>query len=91
VRIPYRVAWLTGWATTAIADRVTHRPPAVPLEAVKMARFHMYFSTQKAVRELGLPQTSTEIALRDALTWFEARGYFAAKPERRTHGVEPGV
>jgi dihydroflavonol-4-reductase len=57
------------------AARVTGRPPQVPLNAVRMARKRMYFSAEKAVRELGLPQTPAEDALRDAVAWFVERGY----------------
>jgi dihydroflavonol-4-reductase len=35
----------------------------------------MYFSCEKAIRELGLPQTPAETALADAVAWFDARGY----------------
>ena len=35
----------------------------------------MYFSPAKAVRELGLPQTDVDVALRDAVEWFAAHGY----------------
>ena len=62
--------------------RITGRPPAVPLTAVRMARKRMYFSPAKAVRELGLPQTDPTVALRDAVAWFAAHGYAA---RARTH------
>ena len=61
--------------------RLTGGVPAVPLTAVRMARKRMHFSAAKAVRELGLPQTPVEDALRDAVEWFAARGY----------GIIPGV
>jgi dihydroflavonol-4-reductase len=81
-RIPYPVAWLAaasmeGWA------RVAGGEPRVPLTAVRMARKRMYFDAGKAVRELGLPQTDPETALREAVEWFVARGY-AARPARRS-------
>jgi dihydroflavonol-4-reductase len=60
-------------------SRITRRPPAVPLTAVRMARKRMYFSADKAVRELGLPQTPAETALRDAVAWFIDHGYANAK------------
>jgi dihydroflavonol-4-reductase len=80
-RVPYAVAWLAaagmeGWA------RVSGRAPQVPLTAVRMARKRMYFDAGRAVRELGLPQTPVETALRDAVDWFAARGY-GAPPRRR--------
>jgi dihydroflavonol-4-reductase len=39
----------------------------------------MYFSAEKAIRELGLPQTSAETALADAVGWFTERGYLRAR------------
>jgi dihydroflavonol-4-reductase len=44
-----------------------------------MARKRMYFSSEKAIRELGLPQTPAETALADAVTWFTERGYTRSK------------
>jgi dihydroflavonol-4-reductase len=76
-RIPYEIAYLTGLMSTLVADYITRRAPRVPLEAAKMARFHMYFSAEKAVSSLGLPQTPPEQAFRDALDWFSAQGYLS--------------
>ena len=72
--MPYAVAWCGAACTEALA-RLTGRPPAVPLTAVRMAKKRMYFSPAKAVRELGLPQTDPREALRDAVRWFAAHGY----------------
>ena len=44
-----------------------------------MSRKRMYFSAAKAIRELGLPQTPAETALKDAVAWFTDRGYANAK------------
>jgi dihydroflavonol-4-reductase len=74
VRLPYAVAWTAGAISTAVATWVTHRPPAVALEAVKMARRRMFFDASKAVRELGLPQTPVREAFEDAIGWFEEKG-----------------
>jgi dihydroflavonol-4-reductase len=82
VRLPYAVAWTAGAVSTAFA-RVTGRPPAVPLEAVRMARHRMFFDAGKAVRELGLPQTPVREAFEDAVSWFEARGYVPRAEGRR--------
>ncbi|HEU5322069.1 MAG TPA: hopanoid-associated sugar epimerase, partial [Methylomirabilota bacterium] len=77
-RVPYALAWL-GAACCEGLSRLTRRPPAVPLTAVRMARKRMYFSPAKAVRELGLPQTDVRVALADAVAWFAARGYARAR------------
>src|SRR5213080_3450832 len=65
-RVPYALAWCSAAACEGFA-RVTGRPPAVPLTAVRMARKRMYFSPAKAVRDLGLPQTEPRVALADAV------------------------
>lgn len=84
-RVPYAVAWLAAAGMEGVA-RLTGRPPRVPLTAVRMARKRMFFSTAKAVRELGLPQTPVSTALADAVQWFVERGY-APHPPRlgRSH------
>jgi len=56
----------------------------VPLTAVRMARKTMFFSADKAIRELGLPQTPAETALADAVTWFRDHGYVNAKRKKRS-------
>jgi dihydroflavonol-4-reductase len=73
-RVPYAVAW-TAAAVMEGAARVTRRPPRVPLTAVRMARKRMFFSADKAICELGLPQTPAETALAEAVAWFTAHGY----------------
>jgi dihydroflavonol-4-reductase len=79
-RVPYGVAWLAALCMEGAA-RVTGGTPQVPLNAVRMGRKRMYFSAAKAVRELGLPQTPAEDALRDAVRWFVERGY-APRPAK---------
>jgi dihydroflavonol-4-reductase len=54
---------------------LTRQPPKAPLAGVRMARHKMYFSPAKAIRELGLPQTSPRRALADAAAWFQQNGY----------------
>jgi dihydroflavonol-4-reductase len=63
--------------------RLTGRPPAVPLTAVRMARKRMYFSSARAVRELGMPQTDVRQALADAVAWFDAHGYARSRRAAR--------
>ena len=78
VRVPYAVAWLAAAFSEGTA-RLTGGAPRVPLTAVRMSRKRMYFSVEKAVRELGLPQTDVRLALRDAVEWFMAHGYLSPR------------
>ncbi len=65
------LAYVNKW----IADYVTHQPPRIPLEGVKMAKYRMHYDCSKAVRELGLPQPPIENALEKAVKWFRSHGY----------------
>lgn len=73
-RVPYAAALAAGYACEGLA-RLTGKPPLVPLAGVRMARQPMYFTAQKAVRELGLPQSSVAEAMQQAVHWFRAHGY----------------
>ncbi|MFZ2088545.1 MAG: NAD-dependent dehydratase, partial [Desulfobaccales bacterium] len=57
------------------ATHVSGKPPRLPVAGVRMAKKFMYFDSGKALRELGLPQTPVRQALKDAVTWFQERGY----------------
>ena len=79
-RLPHGVA--LALATGAeLLSRVTGREPLVAKTAVRMAAKRMFFDPSRAVRELGLPQTPVDQALRDAVDWFWANGY----ARRRAH------
>jgi dihydroflavonol-4-reductase len=53
----------------------TGNEPRATVAGVRMARHKMWFDCNKAVRELGLPQTPPQIAFEDAVAWFCANGY----------------
>lgn len=74
LRIPHAIP-LAAALVDAARSRLTGSAPTIPLEGVLMARKKMYFSAEKAVRELGLPQTPVEGALARAVRWFEENGY----------------
>lgn len=68
--LPLSVAWLDEKILAPLG-----KPPAVPLDGVRMAKQYMYYDASKAVRELGLPQTPITTALTDAVDWFKSHGY----------------
>jgi len=73
-RVPYAVALLAAHVDETIS-KFTGQPPKAPLAGVRMAKYKMFFNPAKAIRELGLPQTSPKQALADAVEWFRANGY----------------
>ncbi len=74
-RLPYYPILGLAYVNEFWSTWITRRPPLVPLTAVKMAKKFMYFDSQKAVRELGLPQTPVDQALHEAVDWFRHQGY----------------
>jgi dihydroflavonol-4-reductase len=73
-RIPYAVALAAAYVDESLS-LFTGRPPRAPLAGVRMAKYKMFFDPGKAIRELGLPQTSPRQALRDAVNWFQNNNY----------------
>jgi dihydroflavonol-4-reductase len=58
-----------------LVARLTGREPFITRDGVRMARKKMYFSSAKAVRELGYAPRPARDALADAVGWFKANGY----------------
>jgi dihydroflavonol-4-reductase len=73
-QVPYGIA-LTAAHCDEFFAKFTGKPPKAPLAGVRMAKYKMFFSPAKAVRELGLPQTPPRQALADAVEWFRVNGY----------------
>lgn len=66
------------------ADHVSHQAPLFTPRAIEMAGMGLRARCEKAVRELGLPQTPLDTTLRDALVWFANHGY-VTEPRARRH------
>lgn len=77
-KTPYAVAYAFGAVDTAIA-RLRGVEPMAPLDAIKMAKHYMWFSSEKAKRELGYSSRLAAAALQDAADWFSANGYIRTK------------
>jgi dihydroflavonol-4-reductase len=73
-QLPYWFALLVAHISESVAA-FTGKAPKATLAGVRMAKYKMWFDPAKAIQELGLPQTSPEQALADAVSWFQANGY----------------
>lgn len=85
-RLPYRPILFLGYLFKTVSS-FTGREPLIPYEGVKMARKFMFFDANKAVRELGLPQTPVELALAEAVRWFRDHGYVTLDRKPRGHNA----
>jgi len=68
--LPLSVAWIDEKILAPLG-----KLPSVPLDGVRMAKQPMYYDASKAVRELGLPQSLLNAAIKDAVHWFVSKGY----------------
>lgn len=73
--IPHRVALAFAYLDVAMARLNPGRTPAATPEKVHLSCRYEWFDCRKAVRELGLPETSARGALRKAVEWYTAQGY----------------
>ncbi|HAM36840.1 MAG TPA: NAD-dependent dehydratase [Elusimicrobia bacterium] len=73
-KTPYAAAYAFAAADTALS-RLTGREPRAPLDAVRMAKYFMWYDSGKAARELGYQPVPARQALADAVAWFKANGY----------------
>ena len=74
IRVPRRALFPLAYGAEAIA-RVTGREPFVTMDALRMAKYHMFFNPAKAERDLGIKARPYGQALEDAIAWFRDAGY----------------
>lgn len=59
----------------SLMGSITGKAPTVSYPMTKISCDEHYFSAAKAVRELDMPQTGLDVAVREAFGWFEENGY----------------
>lgn len=74
IRLPHQLVLPAAWLMEKISS-LTGREPRATVDGVRMAKKLMFFSSEKATRELGYRYRPAQEALRDAIRWFEDNGY----------------
>ena len=74
MKLPHRAVVPFAAGAEALA-RFTRREPFATVDAVKMAKKKMFFSSARAVDELGYAPRPAGQAIADAVAWFKANGY----------------
>jgi dihydroflavonol-4-reductase len=84
IRLPHGAVLPVAYVAELYA-RLTGRRTRVTVEGVRMARKRMFFSSAKAVHELGYRWRPPSEAFSDALRWFKDNGYLTdeAKSESK--------
>jgi dihydroflavonol-4-reductase len=73
LELPESVVWPAAWFMEGLA-RLTGIPPMMTRDHLKMARRKMFYSSAKAVTELGYAPRPVRQAVEDAVAWFRANG-----------------
>lgn len=74
LKIPYGVVLPVAVGAEMMA-RLTRREPFVTIDGARMSRKKMFFSSARAIRELGYAPRPAREAIVDAVAWFRANGY----------------
>ena len=74
IKLPRAPLFPLAWGAELVA-RVTGKEPFLTADALRMSRYRMFFSSDKARRELGYSARPYQEGLKDALTWFRENGY----------------
>ena len=73
IELPEAVVWPVALFMEGLA-RLTGIPPMMTRDHLKMARKKMFFSSAKAIAELGYAPRPVRSAIEDAVAWFRANG-----------------
>jgi dihydroflavonol-4-reductase len=74
LKLPLNMMFPLAWGNEAIA-RLTGTTPFITRDGLQMARHHMFFTHEKARRELGYSPRPYQEGLADAIAWFRKAGY----------------
>ena len=74
IKLPRGPLYPLAWGAEAFA-RVTGKEPFLTVDALNMSRYRMFFSSEKARRDLGYAARPYKEGLKDALAWFRENGY----------------
>jgi dihydroflavonol-4-reductase len=75
MRLPYPLVLGLAYLDRWVEGGLLRRPPFIPLEGIREARWPVWVDCAKAVRELGFPQNPIEGALEKAVEWFRDNHY----------------
>jgi dihydroflavonol-4-reductase len=77
IELPEGLVRPAAWLAEALA-RLTGISPIMTRDQIKMARHKMFYSSAKAMRELGYEPRPVRAAVEEAVAWFRANGMLRA-------------
>jgi len=68
--VPYAVALAYAHLDERLISPIRGQPPRAPIAGVRLAKHRLWFQSEKAIRDLGLPQSNLGTALEDTVADF---------------------
>lgn len=78
IKLPHNLILPIAWCMERWAD-ISKKEPRATVDEIRMSRKYMYFSSDKAVKELGYHFRPAKEAIKDAIDWFVENGYCVTK------------
>ncbi len=76
IRLPHNLILPVAYLFEAIS-RITRKEPLATVDGVKLAKKKMFFTSKRAVKELGYSHRHASLAIRDAVQWFKDNGFLS--------------
>lgn len=73
IQLPIGAVWPVAWLMEGVS-RLTGKEPLVTRDHLKMARKKMFYSSAKAMKDLGYAPRPARLAVQDAVAWFRGAG-----------------
>lgn len=77
-RLPKGIMLLMGYLNGLISG-IIRTQPVISKNIVQASFVNQYYTSQKAVKELKMPQSSIESAIMEAVSWFQENNYLIRK------------
>jgi len=75
LRLPHSVVLPIAYAAEALTRLTGGAEPRITVDGVRLSKKRMFFSSEKAQRNLGLVTRPADAALAEAVHWFQQNGY----------------
>jgi len=74
IKLPHNLILPIAWCMERWAD-ISKKEPRATVDEIRMSKKLMYFSSDKAIKELGYETRPVKEAIKDAIDWFIENGY----------------
>lgn len=74
LQVPHWLPLAAAWVDEKVLTQLG-KTPNLAIDSVRMSQQKMYYSSEKAITNLALPQTDLDVAIEAAVKWYRDRNY----------------